>query len=440
MNSIEDKIKKRLDQYQSEIDPNEIWEGIQRKRHPKKDGRKIIFFMLAAIILLVLFVSLLITNKLNQNIDLHNENPIVNKETTNKQKTDKNVIKNTKNSLNHFSQKPPKPENESNNTISISNNTKNNNKSTNKITSDNPNKEKSETGNLVMSETLKQNNISSEYKNNKIVFLSIKTIISELKLKRKFNIKFSPVTYNKKQIRKFKPQIALELTPNYVYKQFILTSDNFASFMSNKQKSEKLLEAFDVSVIYRQNIYKGLGICTGINYGQIDTKMEFYYKENKDEEEDSILTTIVVNSITDTMRIYERAMIKKYYDVTEKIYNYHRYIRIPVLISYTGKIHNLNYNLRTGVNINILTFDKGRTLTPDGKTTVITDTKTNLLKPKAFGDFHFDLRFKYNLNNNLALNIGPQYKISILNLMQKNAGFKLYHHSFGINTGLNYSF
>ena len=56
MKLVESKIKKRLEQYQSEIDPDEIWEGIQRKKYKKKKIRKK-YLMISAVFLLFLYFS-----------------------------------------------------------------------------------------------------------------------------------------------------------------------------------------------------------------------------------------------------------------------------------------------------------------------------------------------------------------------------------------------
>jgi hypothetical protein len=176
-----------------------------------------------------------------------------------------------------------------------------------------------------------------------------------------------------------------------------------------------------------------------LNYGQIDSKLVFSYKTVRQIEFDSAITKIIINNVYDSLKIYERTKTNAIYNVKEKIYNYKRYFRVPVMIVYNSNINSLKYQLRTGIDINILTINNGKAITPNGQMTVLKNTEINLLKNKIFGNFHFDILFEYPINYNISLLFGPQYKVNLESTMQNKAGFKHYRHSLGVSIGMKYN-
>ncbi len=441
MNEFEDILKKRINQYKSEVDPDEIWEGIQRKRYPQKRKRRFLFILFAAGILLFLITATFVisksltgdNNKISKSdsiIDsnqIHTPSYIENTLNLNKkdiageiQKTNMDIV-----------QVPKK-------TSSIPK-TDFGRKINRLFTGEG--EHLNEKGEIEKAKVNKEGVKLIEHKEReKFVFALLNSNISLHGNNPKLNLEYIPKVFNKNNIKLLKHEIELSFSPLYVHKQFLLKNNDAADFMKNKKGSETYLEAFDISLDYKLPVYKNINVYTGLLYGQIDTRFDFYYKETKEEQKDSVLTKIVINSIVDTLRIYERSKIKNYYDVTERIYNYHRYLRIPIAVGYFMNYNKLNFEVRAGIDFNIFTLDKGRTITPDGKTVMLSDTKNNLMKKNVFGDFSLGLKMNYRLNNQMLLTIGPSYKVSAVSQMQKTAGFSLYYHSFGLKTGMKYIF
>ena len=441
MNNFEKKIKDRINKYKSDIDPIEIWEGIQNKRYPKKRKRRFAFLMLAASILLLLSISVALYTLTNTKESINNSTIVELKESGSK-KANSNINKEQDNLDNKITKYETSDFNNLTE-IKIERTILNVSSKKNKIAH-------KKTSNIIAYQAINYNELNSVHivenefvnkdkdnRNINIAPLKLNTFFLENTIY--LQCKIFPFTYNLKNKIKSNPSIEFDIAGNYIFKQFILTDDNANVFMSNKKENESLLEAFDIFLLFKKPIYKKFNIWTGINYGQIDSKLNFSYTENKTEEVDTI-TKMIINSIKDTTKIYERTMIKSYYDIKESIYNYHMYLRIPVLLSYQGNIKNISYEIRSGVDINIFTYNKGRAITPEGKTTLLKETKSNLQRKQIFGDFHFDLKFDFPFSKNLILSCGPQYKINLNSLMENSAGFKLYQHSLGINAGLKYRF
>ena len=442
MNEFEEILKKRINRYKSEVDPEEIWEGIQRKRYPQKRKRRFLFVLAAAGILLFLITATFVISK---SLGGNNKSKISKSDSV----IDSNQIHSPSYTENTFSSNKKDMAGKTQKTsVDIV--------QTPQKTSSIPKTDFGRKINPLFAGKEEYSNEKGEDEKAKVNKDEIKFI--EHKEKEKFvvaylnsnislrgntpklNFEFIPKVFNNKSIRLPKAEIEFNLTPYYIHRQFSLQNDDATTFMTNKKDSEIYLEAFDISLYYKLPVYKNINVYTGLLYGQIDTKFNYYYKEIKEELKDSVLTKVIINSIVDTVRIYERAKTKNYYDVTEQIYNYHRYLRIPLSVGYSVNLNKLDLEIRAGIDFNIFTLDKGRTITPEGNTVMLSDTKNNLMKKNILGDFSLGLKMNYRLNNQMSLTAGPSYKISTFSQMQKVAGFNLYYHSFGLGVGMQYKF
>jgi len=438
MNNFEQDIKSKLNKYNSDIDPAEIWTDIQNKRKKK---RRFGFIWFAAAFLLLMGISALIINftfKKNDNfkeITKKTNNKISNSKLIEKQEqdnynitTNSNTTKNNENkklisknisikkSLNHSYSESTK-----NNLHHILNPKKKQYKNIAKQTKSSIKIE----NDIAITNHLHQSN-SIKALNCKQYYITSKT--AELALN------FLPKTNKyKKSIRPF---YSMTFGANHTVDQFVLSDDNSREFLNNVKNNERVLEAFDINLGYNLPLTNSFSLYSGLNYGQIDSKLSFSYKTIRQIEIDSALTKIIINSVYDSLKIYERTKTNTLYNVKENIYNYKRYLRVPVMIVYNSNFNILKYQLRTGIDINIFTLNSGKAITPYGEMTTLSDTETNSLKNRILGDFHFDLLFEYPINSNLSLLIGPQYKVNIESFMQSKAGFDQYRHNFGINIGI----
>lgn len=443
MNNIENKIKEKLNQYYSEVNPDEIWRGIQRKRNAGKKRRRAFLLPLIAAAFVTTIVIFWIGN-IPQN---HNKAKGAPEGFENKKniKTQKNKEKNIKPDIAyHNKQKSNHIQDKDSKTFSSSSFRYNQNirpqYSTDRdFEKTNKNKiENNHVKNNSFFEVTKHKTDIDRKKRLKNILAYIRSlhpqkipyhktlVLAQIPIARSASLKGQTNNIN----------ISLELTPEYTFSHFSLLDKEAKTFMLNKKNSEKFLESFDISFLASKKLYKNFGIYSGLIYSQIDTKMHFEYFSDIIELEDSVLTTVIINSITDTTKIYERTKVNKSYKTEEIIYNYRRYLKIPVMFYIRGNINRLAYEMRAGLDFNIFVSNKGKTVTPEGHTATLDDTAANMTRKPVLGDFHFDLRFRYKINDNIYLYSGPQYKFSAQNLMQKQAGFRLTYHHFGINSGL----
>jgi len=451
MKNIEENIKNRIDNYGSEIDPSEIWVGIQNKMYPKKK-RRFLFYWIAASIIILFSLSLVlyIESKPKQRIFitktkvkpiLDKENKIIKNNFNSEPISNKNnhkIHQENETLSNDISDKLIKDKN-----IEYTNINFNRNENSVNLKSHLPNKSFQKFNpsiNEIKNNESKVKNYKANGKNKSIVISHINNIktlnidkfllfpkLSSIKSKEKNNSNTKLSSY-----------FDFSITPNYVFNKYSLSDSKSTDFYNNVKNNEVFLEAFDITVGYNQNVFRNIGIYTGINYGQIDSKLEYSFKEIKKVELDSTLSKIIINSVQDSLRIYERVKTNANYITKVISFKYQRYLRIPLLLTFTSKFSKVHYEIRTGIDFNILKINKGKTILPNGKVSDINDTDTNLLRNKLIGDFHLDLKIDYNLTPKLTLSLGPQYKVNIRSLMNKNAGFNHFQHKVGFNIGLKY--
>ncbi len=467
MNNFEHKIKNRLDNYNSEIDPYEIWDGIQAKRNKKKK-RRWGFIWLAASVLLIVSTVFIISSRYGSNNDTIvklNKSNTVKISSKNIQKRHDIPVINSKNSnddeLSAFtkSQKTNHIQNQSanieyNSTESSDHyDVKANNKLKKSKTREiNTSIAFTDVISIEKSTVKKSSQIENSTNNSEIItnkskeLLNIQGLNIELKelsfTSYLLAINFDPVPGKSCKHERFnsKPYPELAIAGNYTHNDYSLKNPVSESFMSNVKNNEKQLESFDFFFGYHIPIYRGVGLFAGFNYGQVDSKLDFTFEDKKEIIIDSTLTKIVYKSLTDTLKIYERAKTNATYEIHDVKYNYRRYLRIPLLLTYASSIKSLKYEMRVGADFNIMTCNNAKTISQEGKTVSIEATELNLNRNKILGDFHFDFRLEFKINKNLAVLFGPQYKMSLGSLMQEKAGFDQYRHSIGVNIGAKYRY
>lgn len=455
MENFDKKIKEKINRYNSTVDPNEIWDGIQRKR--KKDKKKIIIplFRIAAIVILLIGFAVIFNLE-----DIFYNNGI------NKESAKSSNIKILKNNL---TRQIDKSENlaasELNSKKSISNNlhgsilqkNKNNNISstTHKYLSDFYGSK----SDLLDHKTVKIND--SGFQNSIIELVNTKSNLKDqngfttnenfiIKLdiplnqisRLQTNLKLTPQIFaaleKKKPIGKFN-EISFDLTPQYALRQIIAKDENFKMYADNVRNHEKFLESFDVKFYFKKSIYKNFYFGSGLIYSQIDRKLDFAYKTSETYEDNNVLSRMVFNMPGDTIRYYSSKMVTANYEIKEKIYNYKRKIHLPILIGYFGNLGKLNFDISTGLNFILLDFSKGRIITPEGKTIDIKDDNINLLNKSILNNINFSINLRKRFSKNLYMNFGPEFKFGF-NSYNRSSGIKVIENSVGINLGLNYKF
>ncbi len=469
MNNFEHNIKDRLDNYNSEIDPYEIWDGIQAKRNKQKKRRWGLIWLAASILVIVSTILIISSRQSNSNNNIVKINKTDAKEVTSKNKQDqKDIIVIDKKDIQsdkfnsstkslvktHIENLSTSNKHKANETIGDFSVKNNNKKEISKkgesktsivyntdILSNKKSTDSSESKTIDNSSENLENSLTKSRELINISSLNYKW--NELASNRKsliLHFKSVPFNSHKQNFFNKKPFPELSITGNYTHNQYSLNNSSSESFMSNVQDNEKQLESLDIFFGYNIPIYRGFGVFTGLNYGQVDSKLDFTFKDKKEIVIDSALTKIVYKSLTDTLRIYERAKTNATYEIHDVKYNYRRYIRVPVLLTFASSLKSLKYEIRIGADLNILTCNNAKAVTPEGKTVSIEDTELNLNKDKILGDFHFDFRLEFKINKNLAVLFGPQYKMSLSSLMQEKAGFNQYRHSIGVNIGAKYRY
>lgn len=466
MESFDRKLKDKINDFSSEVDPEMVWKGIQQKRNKKRNKRRG-FLLLFFATLSLLFLGLKYTlNEMTEKHEIDNSGKYKS-EIEEIMKSKSHSIENNQYNLekneNKSNLKNSQPSKKDDQTDTLNNDvvlkSKNENKYLQSEEKHTNNTEPAEKWNIVLTENedvinesaqgdfsvaqlkTKTNEWAEQYQSINNDLDKIKIIFEGLEMKE-LSILSSPMIFEPKEEKKNKLingkySLAVNLIPNYV-QSIYLTSDSLSNEIAGRSKSsEKYLEAFDVSALITRKINKRLSFGTGIKYKQYDTKFDYTYNEKGEVFQENAVYGLVINSPIDTQQIYRSRTKNGIYEVKEEIYNYRRTIQIPLIVTYNGNIKYLDYRIRASINFNIASFNKGRVVSPDGLTMEIGKFENAYIKNPLIGDlgFQFSGIKKYR---NFEIEIGPYYNINITSFADKNLKYRQIQNSFGLLLGMKY--
>jgi hypothetical protein len=453
MENFDKKLKDKINTYNSSVDPELIWQGIQKKRNRDRKRRIIPMFWFAAILILLIGIPVVfnlenifsrkdITTELVKNNSNKNS---VNKNTDEESDTGETINNSSTSSLN------------------IDNNLYNSNLHTNKILNI------SSKGNNKETNIFNEKSEISDYKTNKnnisIIENNNDTLISNTKsgsgaiyladnshvkintslyqvIKINSDLNLTPQIFETKEKKKKdrkSSQICFAITPQYAFRQIKAADETSTTYAKNVQFNEKFLESFDINLLIKKPVYRSLYIASGLNYSQTDWKLDYTYMSSETYVDDSVLSRMVLNMPGDTIKYYSQKMVTANYEIQEKIFNYNRKIYIPIIIGYYGKIGKLNFDLNAGLDLALFDFSKGRIITPEGKTIDIKDPNNNLFHKSVLQNLRLSLTLQKRFSEKLFLNFGPEFKYGF-NPYSDSSGLKTNDNTIGFKTCLLYKF
>jgi len=238
--------------------------------------------------------------------------------------------------------------------------------------------------------------------------------------------------------------ISLKAGPSFLLRQF--KSEN-----SKRNSEESNIIAWNASLeftkTFKNNIILGTGLNV-INYGEnINYKPINYIKKDTSyqfEEHTFGLYSIskmngILNVDTTKIKIMDTILIVNESELQDKTVTLENgktnftYIEIPLQVGYNFfKANKINLSAMTGVSIGFLVDSKGYYLNNE-------NTLSEAASAKIIYNYLLSLDFKYNIYNNLSINLSPHFKQNLNNLsIQKEVNRK--YSSFGINAGISVEF
>ncbi len=474
--NMDDIFRDGLKNYNSEIDPNEIWAGIQEKKpNPDSDSKKPFAWWILGSLLLVITATVLLSSTANkqrnaiETAEARVTNMgILNNTTSNTEATinitdskfntanslpdnNEHIDKETLNTVSKFDKKKIADKvslkravaTSISNTIQIEHlntRTTNNNNKNNLLTAP------SNTNIIIPSVNTNYNNTST----NKTIKATTKTTKSKVIafefLETKEAIPVIPMTVDTKDNEEtdampdmripedkiaegcyggpaFSFAFGAHVSPDLVMHNISSTNQDLFPYIDERRKTEKLLESYHVGLdVYIQH-RDGLFLRSGLEYAQINKRFKF------DETWQ--------NETMDTTFTREKRTTNRY-----------RMIDIPLTVGYEFGVYDWNLSLyvEAGASMNVLFKKKGDILDPNSPADYfepisITDGAANRL------DSYVDnvglsilggIGMRYELSDGLFIYAQPAGKLYLNSFTKKDNDVDEKFSRFGINFGAIY--
>lgn len=478
MDKTIEKIKSKINTHKSEVDPEKIWMGIQKKRKKRDKNPLFIWYWTGAAVLLtgIAFTlwylrvpdnkpvsdtkKIVLNEKLplsenqynNQNLStskIDYDNKEKNKYTvnTNKSKIDINKNKNLKptksiklipNEQIIFENKTPlnfsKKIIDSINVFNSTNQTYTVNNDYNTQTAICQNSKSTSTKNNFIKNFEDRNVDNLDY------LLSLKLMdYPEISLSN------NPPEIHNFEFKKRNKNInnsSLQLSGGgfYTFSNFKNLTPESSQLISLAQNSEKYLEAFNLSCLYRIDFNSNLSFKTGIGFNQSDSKLEYSHIEKENQLSQNVLEKVIINSFADTVKYYSLANVVHQYNVTEKVYNYRSQIYIPLYLGYNFDISKYNFFIMAGTSFKVIEFNKGKLLTPLLKTLSLNEAKNDYLTYYVIDNLYLGIDIKKRITRKISLIVNPNINIYLRSKTKDILTYRLYNKDIGLNLGINYDF
>jgi hypothetical protein len=222
-----------------------------------------------------------------------------------------------------------------------------------------------------------------------------------------------------------KKYIEVYAGPDYVFKSF---EDTGSAYIEKRKASTALFYAYTAGVRYTKVFASGVSVKIGANYSQIN---ERFFAKNGYE----LSRVFTVNNLGDTTSNYF-VSTPKY----EKSTNVYRSVDIPLQMGYemgNGKFHG---NISAGVNINIVSSQKGNVIDQAGLAVNIgsDDAKATKYKNKTNAGISFlgSATLYYKIRNKLHLLAEPYIRYGLSPSTKSELTLKQRTHTAGLRLGL----
>ncbi len=434
--------------HESEVDPQEIWEGILEKQKPTKRRRFLFYFkMFLPIVLLVGLSPFILTDE--DQADIAMLQPVENH-------TPVSEYQRTANPLSSIKEKTAQHLGVSTSTKTVSTTELNvASASTNEY------KEATTVNESLSTSELKISNFTSPFRQVKTPVSNQKNTIqisainsnsnfATKKISRpKLNLPLLPILIS--PFKNFEQTIpSKEIVVNRTFNQATLTlgltggmgyihshssiQNPASTYLAARSDSEKPLEAINVNLEAMLLLPSSWSLGTGLRYSRLSEELDWTDKYLTDSA-GNILSTIETdtegNSISDFSSANQNELL--YSDEIRSVhYNSHYFIDLPISLGYEKILGRIRTNIFAGTAFNVLSRSEGRYLNQD---LLISEYGMDS-KLKASLSYRAGFQMQFPLANRLAFLSRLEYE----NRKFTHLGYYKRYSTISLNIGMNYSF
>lgn len=458
-NNIEKHIQNSFDNFQPELDNDEIWANIEPRLKKKKKRRFLILWFLAGLgLLLGLFFKkkdkAIATTIQEETVRSTNEAPaMIEDEESNKalitEKGNKTTYANSKNKAKKQGKasKFKKEKQKKTNKKGLSKVTKNLANEVAKKANEAPNAaddkiEKTQANPL-------ENKGGRDAEVQKITTQNLADIVlnsvdnKEEKAKKK-KAKQPKQKKKKRKKGKWKVYSQIALAPVYALgglsKKSTYNVGNV--LLADRRETESYVDAFSGQYQLQFKSSKGFLIVGGLEYLQINEK---YYTKEVDVQEEFILGTVgvVENALGQTIETIEGQKLRTTTKVVErKIYNNYHYFNVPFGIGGVWEKEQYDFKLFGGVQYHLYFHFDGTILNELANPIELTDRDTysyeSVFNKKMGLSLWLSGEYTRPINERLSWLIAPKIRLPVTSITNEEYPLAQRQYSFHLNLGVNY--
>lgn len=372
-NELNDIIKRQVDTYESEVDPQEIWEGILNKQKPK---RRFLFFWLPFVCVAVIGLSFLAWNSDSSNIQIS--------EVISREGADVNQKDESNNELDRYSEVTDE-ESTSKAEILVNQNNDLNQRTTRKA------KTISQVSGLSLIALAANPKTNNEITTSRIIpqFISGDENIHNSVKRPTLGSSQKPNTKNTDQLLASKPKgilNILDVVPkislirtnlNYVHEPLAFASEwstapqvhpsrqensvsikamFYGGIANSSPSAGNRMEAYTANILLEKRIFRSFSLSAGLSMDKLYEKFEWEGNYIVNGEEEEIGLAAEDDQGNAVVNFSSAQYDEEYYEIVErKINKYNRYeiVDIPVVISYALNFRKLRTSISAGTAFNL---------------------------------------------------------------------------------------
>lgn len=210
-------------------------------------------------------------------------------------------------------------------------------------------------------------------------------------------------------------------------------------YISARENTESYLEAFDAGIALSAIHRKGYLASVGINYSQIDEKLNYFLEETTTRF-DSVVVRIEIDSAgrADSIREWRPITVNS----TKQIltYNYYRMVDIPVSLGYQFHKGQWTFEVQGGVMFNLLLKKKGEIRHPSNSGLVDFTDNDLVFKDRLGLTVFGGIKAIYPLTDRIGLYVEPHARVNLKSMTVDAYPLAQRYNQFGLHVGARWIF
>ena len=234
--------------------------------------------------------------------------------------------------------------------------------------------------------------------------------------------------------------LELQAIPYYSIPRITALNEVGETWKQTKLDTESYLETFQVNLVARYQMNRGLYFNAGVGYGQLDEKLNFETMQTFVTQEE-LPVTIIIRPDGNNDTIPGQVEVTQDSFFVAETFNYHRMVEFTAAVGYEIPINpKLSLYGDVGLSVNILTtrtghhvLDEIEVVEFDRESRPVYTTSTGYKMTGGLG-------LRYYAGNGVVLSGGPEFRSHLSNWIRDEHPIELRYLDIGVRAAVAYMF